>query len=52
MERTQLATTELGSTGLRITRAGFRRPDQVDSLTAAAGLELGPDDIAALAGRR
>ena len=31
---------------------GFRRSDQVDPLTAAAGLELDADDIATLAGKR
>jgi aryl-alcohol dehydrogenase-like predicted oxidoreductase len=31
---------------------GFRRPDQVDPIAAAANLELGEDDIATIEGRR
>jgi 3-hydroxyisobutyrate dehydrogenase len=31
---------------------GFRRPDQVDPIIAAANLELGEDDIATIEGRR
>jgi aryl-alcohol dehydrogenase-like predicted oxidoreductase len=31
---------------------GFRRPEQVDPILAAAGLELGDDDVAEIEGRR
>ena len=31
--------------------AGFRRPDQVDPILAAAGLDLTADDVAIIAGR-
>jgi aryl-alcohol dehydrogenase-like predicted oxidoreductase len=30
---------------------GFRRPDQVDPILAAASLDLGEDDIATIEGR-
>jgi len=30
---------------------GFRRPDQVDPILAAANLELGEDDMATIEGR-
>jgi aryl-alcohol dehydrogenase-like predicted oxidoreductase len=57
VQKTRLATTELGRTGLEISRVGFgawalrnpavdgaivgfRRPDQVDPILAAADLEL------------
>lgn len=51
MERTQLATTELGATGLRITAVGFRRPDQVDPILAAAELELSDEKVNEIEGR-
>jgi aryl-alcohol dehydrogenase-like predicted oxidoreductase len=46
MQETQLQKVELGSTGLEITRVGFRRPDQVDPILAAANLELTEADLA------
>jgi len=51
MEKTKVQTTVLGTTGLEITRVGFRRPDQVDPILGAANLELGEDDFAIIEGR-
>jgi aryl-alcohol dehydrogenase-like predicted oxidoreductase len=54
MQKTQLRTSQLGTTGLEITRVGFgvdgaitgfRRPGQVDPVLAAAGLELTDEDM-------
>ena len=62
MQKTQLRTGPLGSTGLEITRVGFGtwalggggdrgwgwqdRPAQVDPVLAAASLELSGEDLA------
>lgn len=54
MQKTQLRTVPLGSTGLEITPVGFgacvitgfRRPAQVDPILAAADLELTAQDVA------
>jgi hypothetical protein len=58
VERTRRKTTQLGSTGIEITRIGFgawaigfRRPSQVDPILIAANLELVDDDLATIEGR-
>jgi hypothetical protein len=52
MQQTHLKTTELGTTGLRITRVGFRRPDRVDPIIAAADLQLTDADAVEIEGGR
>ena len=45
MEKMRIKTTELGTTGLEITRVGLRRPEQVDPILTAAGLELTDENV-------
>jgi hypothetical protein len=52
MQKTRLARAELGRAGLEISRVGFRRPDQVDPILAAADLELTDRDAAFIEGTR
>jgi hypothetical protein len=51
MQQTQLRTTQLGATGLEITRIGFRRADQVDPILTAASIELTGDEVDEIEGR-
>jgi aryl-alcohol dehydrogenase-like predicted oxidoreductase len=58
MQKTALKTTQLGQTGLEITRVGFgawaigglRRSDQVDPILAAPNLDLTDQDLAEIEG--
>jgi aryl-alcohol dehydrogenase-like predicted oxidoreductase len=60
MYQTRLRTAQLGDTDLEITHVGFgawaivgfRRPDQVDPILAAANLELTAQDLDEIEGAR
>jgi hypothetical protein len=51
MQQTQLRTTQLGATGLEITRAGCRRAGQVGPILTAASIDLTGDDVDGMEGR-